>query len=78
MHYEKCARLSVDINSNHIFYNEILRIHTDTNECLPDSCQNNGTCTDLVNDYQCDCFAGFNGTNCEISKQFKCMLFLKM
>ncbi|XP_052682659.1 fibropellin-3-like [Crassostrea angulata] len=35
------------------------------NECLPGICLNNGTCTDLVNDYQCDCVSGFNGTNCE-------------
>ncbi|XP_065940924.1 uncharacterized protein [Magallana gigas] len=34
-------------------------------DCLPGPCRNHGTCTDLVNDYQCDCVAGFNGKNCE-------------
>lgn len=43
-------------------------IHTDIDDCLPYPCQNNGTCTDLVNDYHCDCVAGFNGINCENSK----------
>ena len=34
-------------------------------DCRPQPCQNNGTCHDFVNDYRCDCVAGFNGTNCE-------------
>lgn len=37
------------------------------NECLPGICLNNGTCTDLVNAYRCDCVLGFDGTNCENS-----------
>lgn len=55
------------------FHNEILFKHTDIDDCLLDPCKNNGTCTDLVNNYQCDCVAGFNGTNCEDSKHSKCM-----
>lgn len=47
---------------------EILLVYTDIDECLPDPCHNNGTCTDLVNNYRCNCAAGFNGTNCENSK----------
>nr|XP_034314353.1 adhesion G protein-coupled receptor E1 isoform X4 [Crassostrea gigas] len=34
-------------------------------DCLSDPCKHNGTCTDLVNDYQCGCVAGFNGRTCE-------------
>ena len=39
----------------------------DIDDCQPQPCQNNGTCRDLVNDYRCDCEAGFNDTNCENS-----------
>lgn len=28
---------------------------------------NNGTCTDYINDYRCDCLAGFTGEHCEIN-----------
>lgn len=55
----------------HSFYNDILPEYTDIDDCQPDSCKNHGTCTDLVNDYKCDCVAGFSGTYCENSKQFK-------
>ena len=42
---------------------------SDIDECqLLQPCRNNGTCTDLINGYHCDCTAGFNGTNCTISK----------
>ena len=41
----------------------------DFDNCQPQPCQNNETCHDheLVNDYLCDCVAGFNDTNCENS-----------
>lgn len=50
------------------FYSKMFLIQTDIDDCLPYPCQNNGTCTDLVNDYHCNCVAGFNGRNCENSK----------
>ena len=37
---------------------------TDTNECADNPCENNGTCVDLVNAYECICLAGFNDSNC--------------
>ena len=40
----------------------------DIDECIPEPCQNNGTCTDQINGYECQCDPGFNGTNCENSK----------
>lgn len=38
----------------------------DIDDCEFQPCQNNGTCVDLVNEYQCYCGGGFNGTNCTI------------
>lgn len=61
-----------EIQMNFYAVDQIISLaYLDIDECLPDPCHNNGTCTDLVNDYQCNCVAGFNGTNCEKSKHFK-------
>ena len=40
---------------------------SDTNDCVPDPCQNGGTCVDLVGSYRCDCKTGYSGTNCQTS-----------
>jgi len=48
----------------------------DINECAPGNnnnnnpCQNNATCTDLVNDYSCECPLGFSGKQCENAEYF--------
>jgi len=34
-------------------------------DCVPDPCQNGGTCTDLVDDFECICSAGFQGKRCQ-------------
>ena len=31
-------------------------------------CQNGGNCTDAVNDFTCNCAAGYSGKNCSIGK----------
>ena len=36
----------------------------DIDECSPNPCQNDGTCTDGVDSFTCDCVAGYTGTNC--------------
>ena len=54
---------------------------SDTDECYPNPCVNNGTCIDQVNNYTCACAVGFEGRNCTDSKWFwfpviwKTMLF---
>ena len=43
---------------------------SDTDDCYPYLCLNNGTCIDHVNNYTCACPPGFEGRNCGISKLF--------
>ena len=40
----------------------------DIDECSPNPCKNALNCTDLVNDYYCNCTAGYTGKNCTIGK----------
>ena len=48
----------------------MLPCSTDIDECLVISCHNGGTCTDGVNEYTCECVAGYTGMNCETGEQF--------
>uniref|UniRef100_A0A7S4MN85 EGF-like domain-containing protein n=1 Tax=Odontella aurita TaxID=265563 RepID=A0A7S4MN85_9STRA len=44
------------------------RSPSESNECDPNPCKNGGTCTDLVNAYECDCTVSsplHTGTNCD-------------
>lgn len=50
-----------------------LLIISDIDYCAEMPCQNNGTCIDLLNDYNCICMDGFNGANCTNSK-LQCIL----
>ena len=43
-------------------------LFSDTDDCYPNPCLNNGTCIDGVNDYNCTCVPGFVGKNCSNSK----------
>merc|ERR1719352_868882 len=38
--------------------------------CLPDTCQNNGTCTDPANSEECTCRLGYSGPTCEVEEHF--------
>ncbi|KAL4237626.1 hypothetical protein ACF0H5_002340 [Mactra antiquata] len=39
---------------------------TDINECDSNPCMNGATCSDLFNEYLCECADGYTGTNCQI------------
>ena len=39
---------------------------SDINECESDPCLNGGTCTDVINGYQCTCQPGYTGNNCNL------------
>ena len=41
---------------------------SDIDDCADQPCQNGGNCTDAVNDYSCNCAAGYSGKNCTIGK----------
>ena len=36
----------------------------EVDECSSTPCMNGGTCTDLINDYSCQCVTGYTDTNC--------------
>ena len=41
---------------------------SDINDCASNPCQNQGTCIDGVNSYQCICADGWEGALCNINK----------
>ncbi len=49
-------------------YIQLCLMYLDRDDCTPNPCQHDGTCTDALDDYICNCADGFNGKNCEISK----------
>jgi len=38
---------------------------TNINDCKPESCNNHGTCEDLINNFSCKCEIGYDGEHCE-------------
>ena len=40
----------------------------DIDDCADVTCTGHGTCTDLVNDYTCNCDSGYTGKNCETGR----------
>lgn len=41
---------------------------TDVDECVSNPCSNALKCIDLVNDYACECKAGWKGSHCNESE----------
>ena len=48
---------------------------SDVDECSSNPCENGGTCIDGINEYSCQCVAGYTGLNCETGSSFS--LFIK-
>ena len=47
------------------FLNMGISFKSDIDDCSnPNTCQNGGTCHDLVNDYMCNCVPGYTDKNC--------------
>jgi hypothetical protein len=42
-------------------YSEGVHCETNTDDCQSNQCENNGTCVDGLEDYYCNCQAGFEG-----------------
>lgn len=38
---------------------------SDIDECASNPCQNNGTCNDHINQYNCTCVEGYSGYQCQ-------------
>ena len=51
----------------------------DIDDCVNHTCEHGGSCVDGVNDYSCNCLAGYTGHRCEIGNTFitrKCLRYL--
>lgn len=44
---------------------------SDIDECASNPCQNNGTCNDLINQYNCTCVAGYSGYQCQTGNKLR-------
>ncbi|XP_064388206.1 slit homolog 1 protein-like [Halichondria panicea] len=49
--------------NGYLFYD--YKLIRDINDCIPNCCQNGGTCIDECTSYRCLCPQGYSGTNCE-------------
>ena len=48
------------------------RCDEEINECEPNPCQNEATCTDLIGTYLCNCTEDYTGNDCEKLKVVTC------
>ena len=46
---------------------------SDIDDCADQPCQNGGNCIDAVNDFTCNCAAGYSGKNCSFGEKFTSM-----
>ena len=48
----------------------------DIDDCIINPCNNNGTCTDGIASYTCDCPLGFTGLDCETSTKILMLIIV--
>ena len=41
---------------------------SDKDDCATSPCKNGAVCTDLVNDFTCECLPGYIGEDCGVGK----------
>jgi hypothetical protein len=52
------------------------RCETNIDECASLPCQNNGSCSDSINGYTCNCSSNYTGVECEIDVGFSFLYHL--
>ena len=60
--------LHLRLQINYVLNDKTCLLLSDIDECAVRPCQNGGNCTDAINDYDCNCAAGYSGKNCTIGK----------
>jgi protein crumbs len=67
------VQLLIDFILNFILFDYLMiRCDEDIDECAPEPCQNNGTCSNLIGRYECNCAEDFVGVDCERPRVVTC------
>ena len=52
----------------------MIAVLLDVDECNSSPCQNNGSCLERVNGFECGCMSGYTGEKCESGNVMKVRL----
>ena len=59
---------SVQVKRSSFLYINFVYL-SEINECASNPCQHGANCSDFVNEYNCTCVPGYNGSHCENGKK---------